>query len=53
MQTTQVVTWDGKEREGSTLVTGVKVPEIDEQSEQFMKDGIDQNWGSKPDVVGK
>lgn len=53
MQTTQVVTSDGKEREGSTLVTGVKVAEIDQQSEQFMKDGMDQNRGSKPDVVGK
>lgn len=50
---TQVVTWDGKEREGSTLGTGVRVAEIHQQSEQFMKDGMDQNWGSKPDVVGK
>lgn len=41
-----------REREGSTLGTGVRVAEIHQQSEQFTKDGMDQNWGSKPDVVG-
>lgn len=39
--------WDGKERQGSTLGTGVRIA-IVPVSGQFMKDGTDQNGGSEP-----